>query len=339
MKNIINLTCICFIFLMLGNCSGCSDSEKNGKEENNHTEVNPAEIVLEGVEILRDNKFEKGLSVSALTAEIVQQGGGFEATNTDTIYFEKQNIKPVWQMAQWASKYDLAGTQSFRDTDNSITYANKGKKITRFDDGTLLLDITTSTEYDAPRATSGQPWPHLLIQQDFVNQPNIGKIKQLNFSMDLRIVHCEKKMTDAEFNTELHTAQTPFFFYMRNMNEKSSDYMASLWVGVSSFDYRYPRLKSKEAVQWDIGTATYIYGIPETAVWGDVSFHDFQWHSARLDLLPLIKKGVIAMKSKGQFKNTELTDLVLIAMNFGWEVPGTFDTGLMLKNLSVKVVE
>ncbi len=318
--------------LVLGNLCGCFDSRKLGKEKSN------GEIVLDGDEILRDVKFANGLSVSALSPEIVQQGGGFEATNTDTVYFEAKGVKPIWQMAQWASKYDLAGTQPVCSKDRSVTYANKGKKITRFEDGTLLLDITTSTEYDAPR-TSGEPWPHLLIQQDFIDPPNIGKIKQLNFSMDLRILHCENKMAGQEFNTDLHTAQSPFYFYMRNTNEQSPDYGLSLWVGVPSFDYRYPVLTSDEVIQWDIGTATYIYGIPPTDIWGSVSFHDFEWHSARLDLLPLIKRGVASMKSKGQFMNTELTDLVLTGMNFGWEIPGTFDTGLMLKSLSVKVVK
>jgi hypothetical protein len=92
-------------------------------------------------------------------------------------------------------------------------------------------------------------------------------------------------------------------------------------------------------VQWDIGTATYIYAIPPRTIWGDVSFHDLKWHRARLDLLPLIRQGVAAMKDKGQFLHTDLDDLELMGMNFGWEVPGTFDAGLMVRNLSVRAVE
>lgn len=325
---------------LLAACGGGSPQEKNGNENTNgsENENGGAAFEMTGTEILGDPAFEKGLSVSALWPEIVQNGGGFEKTNTDTIYFLAQGGKPVWQMAQWASKYDLAGTQPVKGEDGSVTFSNPGKKITRFADGTMLFDITTSTEYDKPR-TGNDAWPHLLIQQDFAAQPNIGKIKNLNFSMDMKIVHCENKMSDAEFKQDLHTAQSPFYFFMRNINPKSADYQLSLWVGVPSFDYRYKRLEAKETVQWDIGTSTYIYAIPSMTIWGDISFHDFQWHSARLDLLPLIKQGVKAMQAKGQFKNTQLEDLALVGMNFGWEIPGTFDTGLMLKNLSVKVVE
>ena len=43
---------------------------------------------------------------------------------------------------------------------------------------------------------------------------------------------------------------------------------------------------------------------PPRSIWGDVSFHDREWHSARLDLLPLIRRGVAAMQAKGQFVHT-----------------------------------
>jgi len=32
-------------------------------------------------------------------------------------------------------------------------------------------------------------------------------------------------------------------------------------------------------------------------------------------------------------KDTQLEDLGIGSMNFGWEVPGTFDCGLQFKNL------
>lgn len=64
-----------------------------------------------------------------------------------------------------------------------------------------------------------------------------------------------------------------------------------------------------------------------------------EWHSARLDLLPLIRRGVAAMQAKGQFVHTMPEDLELTGMNFGWEVPGTFDAGLQIRNLSIRIVE
>ena len=289
-------------------------------------------------EILRDPHFENGFAVSPLWPAIVQNNGGFEKTNTDTIRFRKKECVPDWQMAQWASKYDLGGTLPEKGKHGTIIYRNEGKEIARSSDGTLLLDITTSTEYDRPR-TSTDAWPHLLIQQDFVNRPNIGQIERLDFSMELRIVHCENRMKESEFDKNLHTAQSPFYFFMRNENPESPDYQLALWVGIPSFDYRYLRLDSTERVHWDIGTATYIYAIPPRTVWGDISFHDHQWHKAQIDLLPLILRSLEAMQEKGVFTHTVPKDLVLTGMNFGWEVPGTFDAGLKVRNMSIRIVK
>ena len=46
-----------------------------------------------------------------------------------------------------------------------------------------------NTKPRVPAATR----PHLLIQQDFENRPNVGRISRLDFTMELRIVHCDKK--------------------------------------------------------------------------------------------------------------------------------------------------
>ena len=45
------------------------------------------------------------------------------------------------------------------------------------------------------------------------------------------------------------------------------------------------------------------------------------------------------MQEKGTFTHTVPADLVLTGMNFGWEVPGTFDAGLMVRNMSIRVVK
>lgn len=139
------------------------------------------------------------MAISPLWPAIVQNNGGFEKTNTDTIRFGRRSGKPVWQMAQWASRYDLGGTPPVRQADGSVAYANEGKRIVRSADGTLTLDITTSTEYRSPRTADGA-WPHLLIQQDFTHRPNIGRIRHLYFAMDLRIEHCERRMSDEQYD-------------------------------------------------------------------------------------------------------------------------------------------
>lgn len=44
------------------------------------------------------------------------------------------------------------------------------------------------------------------------------------------------------------------------------------------------------------------------------------------------------MKGKGYFKDTDWEDLEITGMNFGWEIPGTFDAAVSIRNISLKVL-
>lgn len=290
-----------------------------------------------GWEVIGDICFENGFAVSPLHPSIVHAKEGFEKANTDTLYFEKKDVLPIWQMSQWYSKYDFANTLAKHNADGSIEYCNEGKRIVRYVDNSLLLSITTSTEYDTPRV-EGEDWPHLLIEQSFKKKPNIGEVTKLLFFMSLKLDKCENKMGD-DFNESLHTAQSPFYFILRNMNEKSEDYNKSIWLGIPSFDYRYPSLSTEELVSWDIGTNMYIYNISPRCIWGDISFHDKQWHCTELDILPLVKTAIETMRTKGVFLKTTISELELVGMNFGWEVPGTFDAAILVKGISLKALD
>lgn len=288
------------------------------------------------VELLQDPYFKNGLAVSPLSPDIVQQSGGFKNANTDTLYFRQKSCAPIWQLAQWWSRYDLKKSVSIiQAEDNTYTYSNPGKTV-RLSGKTLLLDVKASNEYKHPRQIN-EPWVHLLIQQDFSQQPNIGQLEALFLQMNLRITHCENKMPADAYDESLHTAQSPFYFYLKNNNPQSKDFNSALWVGIPSFDYRYKTLAKEPTIHWDKGTSTYIYTIPPQLLWGDISFHDFKWHKLYSDILPYIRQAVAAMQEKGEFSDTSLNDLIITGMNFGWEIPGTFDAGLEIKNIRIRM--
>ena len=289
-------------------------------------------------EAFGDRAFEKGFALTPLDPQIVQQNGGFEKTCVDTLYFKKTGTIPIWKMAQWYSKYDLGHTLPEKDEIGNITYANPGKKVIWNPDGSLHLELNASQEYEKPRKAN-EAWPHLLIEQDFIRHPNIGKARQLMFSIELKLEKCERKMPDSEYNPEIHTAQSPFYFVLKNANPQSKDFNPFIWLGIPSFDYRYPQMNNTSTISWDLGTSTYIYNVPQLPVWGNISFEDKQWHQAKTDVLPLIKEAIEKMRAKGYFKDTAWDDLEICGMNFGWEIPGTFDAAISVKNLSLKVLD
>jgi hypothetical protein len=202
------------------------------------------------------------------------------------------------------------------------------------------MEVDASNEYDHPR-TNGEPWPHLLIAQSIGvgGGYRIRNAERLEFSMEIKIEKCENKMAPGTYDLALHTAQSPFYFMLVNGNPDSPDYNQRLWFGLPSFDYRFSTTRNNEVVIWDIGTSTYIYGVPETKIWGVVSLQDGQWHKTHIDIKPLISRALTVMKSKGVFENTSLDDMKIIDMNFGWEVPGTFDAALRVRGISLVSVE
>jgi hypothetical protein len=298
--------------------------------------LGPTETVTE---IINDNLFEKGFALTPLDPAIVQQGGGFENTYTDTLDFGKDGSSPVWMLAQWHSKYDLADTPPDVGVEGCISYANEGKKIALYSDHSLWLEVDASQEYEKTRV-NGQQWPHLLISQNFYRAgPNVGEADRLDFSMAIKLEKCENKMQERSYNVGLHTAQSPFYFMLVNDNVNSADYNQRIWFGLPSFDFRFPILRDDEVVIWDIGTSTFIYGVPETRIWGDVSFNDGNWHETHIDLKPLINRALEAMKEHDVFINTVPEDMIITSMNFGWEVPGTFDAAIRVKGISLKYIQ
>ena len=324
----LHILIIGFLSVFVVSCNGESDNSKNQPTQ-------------KGIEIIQDNTFRMGFFLTPLDPKIVQQGGGFEKTYLDTLDFKKNEPSPVWRAAQWYSKFNLAHSEPVRDSEGNIWYANEGnsKKIALFPDNSLWLEVNASKEYDSARG-KGQHWPHLLISQNFnENSPNVGKAKQLLFSIELKLEKEENKMKEGTFNSSLHTAQTPFFFILRNENENSPDFKQKIWFGIPSYDFRYTEMNDEEKVMWDIGTSTFIYNVPQRSVWGEISFQDKKWHKGEADLKPLLLRALEAMKEKDVFKNTTPDDLFITYMNFGWEVPGTFDAAIRVKGISLKYID
>ena len=101
-----------------------------------------ADTTPAGRELIADARFERGMALSPLWPHIVQQGGGFSRTCTDTLRFAECDLKPIWQLCQWSSRYDLAGAEAMAQGDE-VAFANEGKRVALAEDGTLIDAVVT----------------------------------------------------------------------------------------------------------------------------------------------------------------------------------------------------
>ena len=76
--------------VLLGACGGTAS-----------TDTVVTDDMAEVRELIADGSFGAGVALSPLSVETVTSGGGFAATNVDTLHFGGGNGPTAWQMCQW----------------------------------------------------------------------------------------------------------------------------------------------------------------------------------------------------------------------------------------------
>jgi hypothetical protein len=62
------------------------------------------------------------------------------------------------------------------------------------------------------------------------------------------------------------------------------------------------------------------------------------WVAVEKDLLPYIKSGLACAVERGYLSSPNLRDYAVANMNIGWEVPGTFDVSMQIRDLGINAV-
>jgi hypothetical protein len=252
----------------------------------------------------------------------------------DTFYFGKTSKEPVWRLCQWSCRHDLQGVQT-SDTEYGVEYASKSLTMARHSDGVLTMKLDASKEYLKPR-TADEPWAHILIETDLPFVP-VNDYESLELTYSMRILKCENRMGE-DYNKTVHAAQALGYFHLTNNNPQSADYRMGMWLGVGLYDNREPGgMLQKVMSHLDKGTQTYIYCRPSACFFGEgTDFADGAWHPAYVNVRETLGEALAHFKDQGLFSDSDVEDFAFTSMNFGWEVPGTFDCALQAKDFSLK---
>lgn len=283
------------------------------------------------VSLFTDNNFEKGFFLKGDISGMPSAG--------ESLYpFGGEGQSPVWELAEWASKY-LLHQSDMVEKDGIKLYENEGKLVSFKREGNtthIRMDVNASAEYDHPRKNN-EPWPHLLIEQEFPTKPLLKDMGNLFLHFEGRLVDCVSKMPDNTFDPGLHSAQFQIFIIVQNRNQQSPKYGDFLWFGVPFYDYRHKQQEVYAAQDVGKGDATgkFIYSLG-TADYMEGSFHDKKWIKIEKNLKPFMLKAVTIAKERGYLVGSSLEELGVTGMNIGWEVPGIFDAGFEFKGFDLK---
>jgi len=303
------------------------------------------------VELLRDMKYQQGFNVKGLSP--VSDGSAVRAV----LDYGKSDLQPQWSLAQWSSKYSLADDARLSELKKGVfRYTNKNKIITvDTHAGEIALKALASLNYDRPRKAD-EPWMHLLLEQELalndkknLEQYKIDRMKELRLKMKVKLSYFKDLMKERA-DAGKHAAQYTMFLYIADLNSKTKGYGDMIWFGVPLFDNRY-EFQDVYAAQ-DTGqpgaSGLYIYSMSNRTYMKKPFFIAEEekivgsdknpWITIDVDLLPHIKKAYVQAKKNNYLKNTSLNELYVNGINFGWELPGTYDVEMKLKDLSLQAL-
>ncbi len=290
----------------------------------------------------RDDQFKRGFYV-------VNEGKSEGILPFSTF----QKTLPWWTLAEHASQYDITKVPLTFQDKTMVEYRDPGKMVqiqrTEQGENILRLNVYGEQEYKQPRKKASDPWVHLLLSKNFApqEQAELNGPEALCFSCDLRVAQCENRMKPDDYDSRLHCGQTTIYFIFQNLNKKSADYGDYLWFGIYVYDSRY--ILPEERIMIDgstkvaegekRGTGKLIY-VPGGEKALNEFYHgnnpaDFKWVHVEANLSRYVQEALSTAQQKGFLTHTSLPELKIGHFNFGWEVTGTFDCSLEIKNLNL----
>jgi len=260
-----------------------------------------------------------------------------------TLDLGRAEAQPLWRLCQWGTKYSLADTPCVPGAQGDVCYENQGKRVVvggpdapRRD---LILEVRGQAEYGARPRQAGEGWPHLLVEQDATRPFRIDALERLTLSVRLRLLHCTNHMAATDYNPGLHAAQFQMFLIVKNINPQAKDRGDYFWFGVPFFDNRHdspPAYMAQDAGKSD-ATGKFIYTVAAQSV-GVKPLTSGRWVAVEANLLPHIQRGLAEAVARGYFEAGDEQDYAVVNMNLGWEIPGTFDAAMQIRDLAISAL-
>lgn len=283
-------------------------------------------------ELIQDNQFQRGFILWEPKPGQHLRYGELKGAGTDG--------SPVWGMAQWSSRFPLNPAALRTNSDGSLACSNHAKNV-RFAGPSaagsgLVLGVNAGEEYGAHARQAGDPWVHLLVEQEFEPTTPLSLLAAAKFRVEARFTRA-RNLHHGDYSPGVHAAQFQIFFTVQNRNRTSPGHGDLLWFGVPIYDNR-DRFPQAFKAQDFGGTAKFIF-TPGGTNYTARSAHDGGWIVLERDLLPLMREALETAWSRGFLKGSKaVEDYHIGGMNLGWELPGTFDVEMEIRNLSLRLV-
>jgi hypothetical protein len=318
---------ILMIGLLFSFSLAISSCQEDPNEENNE------------IQLIQDRYFKNGFIISPADNE--PQPDNRYPLDYELTYGEPDG-QISWLLGQAGDRYGLAdeyaysGKEVEKIGDNYIIEDTSKSLTINPETGEITFELNTSEEYLAPRE-SKDAWPHLLLQQGLSENLTLNQVDTMNLSLGIELNKLDLMMTDEEYDSSLHTAQ--FLMYIVVRTNAALDANEYMWFGIPFLDARYTLMQENGLI--DAGTAgntgKFIYQMPQGdfmpngMILGEEVIID-------VDLMPYFGRALMLAQQNGALLNSTIDDLYVTNMNIGYEIPGTYDVSITMRDFSLVAV-
>lgn len=281
-------------------------------------------------ELIRDSHFRGGF-------RLLDAKPGQRVVNGELAGIEP-GVKPVWELAQWSSKFPLAVAPAPRQANGALCFSNAAKQVVvgelGGDKADLVLGVNASAEYGNRARQEGEPWVHLLVQQEIGEPPSLAELGAARFHIAARLLRSRAVKTP-DYSPDRHAAQFQVFFTVQNRNRQSPGFGRLLWFGIPLYDDRH-RIPVGHKSKDTAGSEMFIF-TPDGSSYTGSSAHDGSWLTVDQNILPLMREALETAWARGFLTESRaMADYRITGLNLGWEVPGIFDVEMQVRDLSLK---
>ena len=325
---------IAFLALLLASCGG-------GVSEFSIPFESPSESREDTMEeLISDPNFQTGFDLMTTSTE----NGRTVARYLDYGGEAKNVSSHPWKMAQWWTPFDFASAPMRKTEEGAYVYENVSRYLeVDPSKGQMTMRLNSYKEYMEKFGHSRvgtENWSHFLIEQDFASAPKLSELKHV-------YVHLKFKITpnvDLDPGQAVPCSQITWYFTITDVRNGDSGYQSGnndndfFWFGLPLFDSRFPFVNEYHHVDSGFVGATnrLIYSMGSDTYF-DTPVQVGEERVLELDILPYIKRAYLYGYDNGAMPNSSWGDLVLNYMNLGWELPGSFDSGVTISELSVRI--
>ena len=251
---------------------------------------------------------------------------------------------PVWTVRQYNSKFDIsnnnydniANRHHFRVPGNGNLLAktlsvNPAK-------GSLTLECNASAEYKGIRR-SNQPWVYLTVDAP-TDTVAIAACKNFRLMLSYKVNYFEDCMGFLA-NTGFHAATYRICIMMRNFNRESISYGKQMRLALVLFDNRYMGNPCEARLVTNLAPLDGDFAYyPKSALYMPVSSNSRlpkvrQQIDLNVDMMPILREALRTAQSNDLLSDTVADDWEIVACDMGWEMTGTYNAALRVKNLQL----